>query len=122
VLQGKWGEHYFPKIKGGECYKKLRSRVVEQIQRALPGVGNKRGQIILDKLLTFVKYSKEPQELSPSQVLKVTVQIPGSYAVDEIYLNKGEPLSCSSVAAVFGDTMLIGSVFDERVLLCKPRQ
>lgn len=28
----------------------------------------------------------------------------------------------SSVAAVFGDTMLIGSVFDERVLLCKLRQ
>lgn len=70
------------------------------------------------KLLTFVKYSKDPQELSPSQVLKVTVQKPDSYTVDEIYLNSGEPLSGSSVAAVSGDTMLIGSVFDARVLLC----
>ena len=74
------------------------------------------------KLLTFVKYSKDPQELSPSQVLKVTVQEPGSYTVDEIYLNKGEPLSGSSVAAVYKDTMLIGSVFDTRFLLCKLRQ
>jgi len=74
------------------------------------------------KLLTFVKYSKDPQELSPSQVLKVTVQEPNSYTSDEIYLNKGEPLSGSSVAAVFGDTMLIGSVFDPRILLCKLRE
>jgi arylesterase / paraoxonase len=70
------------------------------------------------KLLTFVKYSKDRQELSPSQVLKVIVQKPGSYTVDEIYLNNGEPLSGSSVAAVFEKTMLIGSVFDTRLLLC----
>ena len=74
------------------------------------------------KLLTFVKYSKGPEKLSPSQVLKVTVQKPDSYTVDEIYLNSGEPLSGSSVAAVYKDTMLIGSVFDARVLLCKLRQ
>jgi len=74
------------------------------------------------KLLTFVKYSKNPEELSPSQVLKVTVQKHGSYTVDEIYLNKGEPLSGSSVAAVYKDTMLIGSVFDNRFLLCKLQQ
>jgi len=74
------------------------------------------------KLLTFVKYSKDPEKLSPAQVLKITVQKPGSYTVDEIYLNSGEPLSGSSVAAVFGDTMLIGSVFDARVLLCRLQQ
>ena len=74
------------------------------------------------KLLTFVKYSKDPEELSPSQVLKVTVQKPGLYTVAEIYLNSGEPLSGSSVAAVFGDTMLIGSVFDTRLLLCKMKR
>ncbi len=73
------------------------------------------------KLLTFVKYSKDPEELSPSQVLKVTVQNPGSYTVDEIYLNSGDPLSGSSVAAVFKGTMLIGSVFDTCLLLCNLR-
>jgi len=71
------------------------------------------------KLLTFVKYSKDPGKLSPSQVVRVAVQESGQYNVEEIYLNNGEPLSGSSVAAIFKDTMLIGSVFDNRFLSCK---
>ena len=71
------------------------------------------------KLLTFVKYSKNPGALSPSQVIKVTQNSPGQYNVKEIYLDNGRPLSGSSVAAVFKDKLLIGSVFDERFLLCR---
>ena len=41
-----------------------------------------------------------------------------SYEVKEIYLNNGQLMSGSSVAAVFKDTLLIGSVFDEHFLLC----
>jgi len=70
------------------------------------------------KLLTFVKYSKSPGVLSPSQVIKVEKRTSGSYEVKEIYLNNGQLMSGSSVAAVFKDTLLIGSVFDERFLLC----
>lgn len=71
------------------------------------------------KLLTFVKYSKDPGALSPSQVIKVNIQASGQYDIKEIYLNNGRPLSGSSVAAVFKDRLLIGSVFDERFLLCR---
>ena len=71
------------------------------------------------KLLTFVKYSKDPQALSPSQVIKVEQTSPGQYDVKEIYLDNGRPLSGSSVGAVFEDKLLIGSVFDERFLLCR---
>ena len=71
------------------------------------------------KLLTFVKYSKDPRALSPSQVIKVEQKSPGQYDVEEIYLNNGQPLSGASVAAVFENTLLIGSVFDERFLLCR---
>ena len=71
------------------------------------------------KLLTFVKYSKDPQALSPSQVIKVAQTSPGKYDVKEIYLDNGRPLSGSSVGAVFKDILLIGSVFDERFLLCR---
>jgi arylesterase/paraoxonase len=71
------------------------------------------------KLLTFVKYSKDPEVLSPSQVIKVERKSPDQYNVIEIYLNNGQPMSGSSVAAVFKDALLIGSVFDERFLLCK---
>jgi len=70
------------------------------------------------KLLTFVKYSKDPNALSPSQVIKVETQASGQYEIKKIYLNNGQPLSGSSVAAVFEDRLLIGSVFDEQFLLC----
>ncbi|MGB5747424.1 MAG: SMP-30/gluconolactonase/LRE family protein [Desulfobacterales bacterium] len=70
------------------------------------------------KLLTFVKYSKDTGVLSPSQVIKVEKKAAGQYNVREIYLNNGQQMSGSSVAAVFEDTLLIGSVFDERFLLC----
>ncbi|MDY6854786.1 MAG: SMP-30/gluconolactonase/LRE family protein [Thermodesulfobacteriota bacterium] len=70
------------------------------------------------KLLDFVKYAKDPQKLAPSQVLKVVIEYPYRYKVEEIYLSKGDILSGSSVAAVFEDKLLIGSVFDERFLVC----
>ncbi|MFZ0448821.1 MAG: SMP-30/gluconolactonase/LRE family protein [Desulfatiglandaceae bacterium] len=71
------------------------------------------------KLLTFVKYSKDPDRLSPSQVLRVTLRGPGHDRVEEVYLNNGSPLSGSSVAAYFDRVLLIGSVFDPRFLTCK---
>jgi arylesterase/paraoxonase len=71
------------------------------------------------KLLTFVAYSKDPEKLSPSQVIKIFLRKPGEYSVEEMYLSNGETLSGSSVAAVFENTLLIGSVFDERFLQCK---
>jgi len=83
---------------------------------------DKRGHLWIGshpKLLTFVKYSKNPKILSPSQVIKVVIQESGKYTVEEIYLNNGKPLSGSSVAAVFENQMLIGSVFDDHFLLCK---
>ncbi len=71
------------------------------------------------KLLTFVRYSRNPERLSPSQVLRVTLEGPGKDRVEEVYLNNGKPLSGSSVAAYFDHVLLIGSVFDPRFLSCK---
>jgi arylesterase / paraoxonase len=71
------------------------------------------------KLLTFVKYAKDPHALSPSQVLQVNPNVRPPYPSTEVYLNDGQPLSGSSVAAVFGDKLLIGSVFDDRFLVCR---
>ncbi len=71
------------------------------------------------KLLTFVKYAKDPNALSPSQVLRVNPNVGPPYQLTEVYLNDGRPLSGSSVAAVFGDKLLIGSVFDDRFLVCR---
>jgi len=71
------------------------------------------------KLLTFVKHAKDAAYLSPSQVLRLEGQPGGGYIVTEIYLDSGAQISGSSVAAVSGKRMLIGSVFDPKFLDCQ---
>ncbi|MFC1824597.1 strictosidine synthase family protein [Thermodesulfobacteriota bacterium] len=85
---------------------------------------DEKGQIWIGahpKLLTFIKHSKNPKVLAPSQVLRVSIEESDQYRIEEIYLSEGEPLSASSVAAPFKDILLIGSVLDPRFLLCKLR-
>ena len=69
------------------------------------------------KLLRFVANSKDSTQNSPTQVLKVNYK-PGASVVEEIFLNDGTQYSASSVAAVSGPTLLIGSVFEKSLLWC----
>ena len=71
------------------------------------------------KLLTFVKHAKDPAYHSPSQVLRLTARSSGGYGEEEIYLDSGTEISGASVAAVNGQRMLIGSVFDPLFLDCR---
>ncbi len=71
------------------------------------------------KLLTFVAYSKDANKLSPSQVVRIRWRGPGNFDIHYIYASDGRPLSGSSVAAVWGEHLLIGSVFDPAFLWCK---
>ncbi|MFQ5753586.1 MAG: hypothetical protein ACE5HI_16475, partial [bacterium] len=70
------------------------------------------------KLLTFVKHAKDPQKLSPSQILKITPSGENHYQIDEIFLDDGKRISGSSVGAVFEQKLLIGSVFEDHFLMC----
>ena len=70
------------------------------------------------KLLAFMKHSKDPESLSPSQVLRI---IPGgndTYDMKQVYLDTGEEISGSSVAVRFRRRLLIGSVFGPHFLDC----
>ena len=71
------------------------------------------------QLLSFVKHAKDPSALSPSQILHLTPRLDGSYDIKEVYLNAGDEISGSSVAAVQNDRMLIGSVFEPKFLDCQ---
>lgn len=71
------------------------------------------------KMLSFVAHSKDLSKPSPSQVVKVWRDESGQYQHKEIYLNGGEELSASSVAAVWENTLLIGPVFDDHLLRCE---
>ncbi len=70
------------------------------------------------QMLTFVKHSGDASVLSPSQVLKISSDSDGTYNIKEVYLNTGEEISASSVAAVYRNRMLIGAVFDDHFLDC----
>jgi len=71
------------------------------------------------QMLAFLKNARDPANLSPSQVLSLD---PSTGAFQEQFLSLGDDLSTSSVAAVHGHWMLIGSVFEEHLLLCQRDQ
>lgn len=71
------------------------------------------------QLLKLVAHLKDPGKLSPSQILRVALNDDGEPQIDEIYLNGGEALSGSSVGAVYQDRLLIGSIFEEKILDCR---
>jgi hypothetical protein len=70
------------------------------------------------KLFDFQAHMKNPEALSPSQVIRIDVKSePMTY--ETLYLNNGEALSGASGAAKLDETVLIGSVFEEHFLRCK---
>lgn len=72
------------------------------------------------KMLAFMGHVKSAEKRSPSQVLKIEFHNPTAPAkVEEIYLNDGDPLSGSSVAAVYQGYLLLGTVFEDGVLVGK---
>jgi len=71
------------------------------------------------QLYKFLQHAKNASKLSPSQVLHLIPLADGSYDIQEVYLNKGEEISASSVAAVYDKRLLIGAVFDPKFLDCK---
>ncbi|MCP3953210.1 MAG: SMP-30/gluconolactonase/LRE family protein, partial [Desulfobacterales bacterium] len=74
------------------------------------------------QMLKLVAYFKDPEKFSPSQVLRVVLDGDGPPQVDEVYLNGGEELSGASVGAVYRDRLLIGSIFEEKILDCRLKQ
>ncbi|MEH6345767.1 MAG: hypothetical protein V7785_11820 [Bermanella sp.] len=69
------------------------------------------------QLLKFVKHAEDENALSPSQVIKLSKGESG-YQIEEVYLDSGAQMSGSSVAAVKHDRMLMGAVFDPKILDC----
>jgi arylesterase/paraoxonase len=71
------------------------------------------------QLFTFLEHAEDHWKVSPSQVLHLTPRKNGGYDVEEVYLDTGEQISASSVAAAWGNRLLIGAVFDSKFLDCR---
>ena len=70
------------------------------------------------KLMDFVAHASDANNLSPSQVVRLVPRAGGGGTADTVYLNLGDELSGSSVAAAYGDVMLVAGVFDPKILAC----
>ncbi len=64
------------------------------------------------KLLSFFRHARDAGRRSPSQVLWVDSDQTAEPPVRPVYLDLGDELSGSSVAAPWGSRLLIGSVFE----------
>lgn len=72
------------------------------------------------KLLQLSRYASGRERYAPAQVLRLTQKV-DEWQVEEIYLDTGEALSASSVAAVHDGRLLIGALRGDRFLDCKLR-
>lgn len=68
-------------------------------------------------LLRFKAYAKGKKETSPSEIIKITYYKKEEYSVEKIYIENGEDMSGSTVAAIFGNLIFAGNVMDDKFLI-----
>jgi arylesterase/paraoxonase len=71
------------------------------------------------KMITLLKHFGNKESMSPSQIIEVFKNEKGGYSFKETYLNLGDELSASSVAAGYKDRLLVGAVCENHFLDCK---
>jgi arylesterase / paraoxonase len=73
------------------------------------------------KLLSFIQHASNPAKPSPSQIIILEPASGGQGGkVDQVYLKDGnDGFSGASVAVRDGDTMVLGSVFESGIRVCK---
>jgi arylesterase/paraoxonase len=71
------------------------------------------------KALALVDYRNGRAPRAPSQVIRASRSGDGAWGVEEVFLDAGDALSASSVAAVRGDRLLVGGIFEPRFLDCR---
>lgn len=68
------------------------------------------------KIFDFLAHAEDAARPAPSQALRVD---PASGVVEEVFLDDGTLLSAAATAATAGGTMVLGPIFDARVLVCR---
>jgi arylesterase / paraoxonase len=70
------------------------------------------------KAFAMAAYRSDPSRPAPSEVFKITLANGIPQAAAAIYTNLGDQIGASSVAAVTGHRLLIGSLLDTKILDC----
>jgi len=67
----------------------------------------------------LLKHLQDPARQSATQVLRVAGDPQAENRIQEIYLNAGDAISAGSVAALLGKRLLIGSMIEHELLVCR---
>jgi len=68
-------------------------------------------------LLRFSAYAKGAKKTAPSEIIKINYRKKGDYSVEKIYVEDGQKMSGSTVAAPFGNLIFVGNVLDDKFLI-----
>lgn len=68
-------------------------------------------------LLRFAAYAKGDKATTPSEIIKIDYKGKGDYTIETVYLENGEEMSGSTVAATFGNLIFTGNVMDDEFLI-----
>lgn len=71
------------------------------------------------KLLSFAAYATGRRQTAPSEIVRVRYRGIGDFTVESIYANDGSQVSATSVAAPFGNLLLVGTVKDDKMLVLR---
>lgn len=71
------------------------------------------------KLLSFVAHARDARNKAPSEVYRLVADGKGGFRKERVFSDDGSLFSASSVAAVQGNRLLIGTPFDDGFLDCR---
>lgn len=67
------------------------------------------------KVFDFLKHVDDPAAIAPSHVIRID---PATRKVEDALVDIDGAINASSVGAVWNDTLIVGAVFDGRVVVC----
>jgi len=70
------------------------------------------------RLTDFLRHGTDQAVMAPAQIFRVTPIRNAKSRVEEVYLNAGEQISAASVALKHNRRLVLGPVFDSRLLVC----
>lgn len=73
-------------------------------------------------LLDFAAYAKGNKAIAPSEIIKISYLEKGNYSVEQIYMEVGAKMSAATVAAPYGNLILMGNVMDATFLILESNQ
>jgi len=72
-------------------------------------------------LLRFSAYAAGKKQTSPSEIIKISYRQKGDYTVEKVYVENGDEMSASTVAATYKNLIFTGNVMDDNFLILEQK-